>query len=820
MSKSSFYSGTGLTNNDQNAIDGAKNAAEAAQEAAEAARDRAVEAEGNAASDAADIASNVSAAQTAATTATGASQDAVDARDLTLGYRNAAQASEGAAEAAQLAAEGARDDAQLAQGAAESARDTAQGASTTATQALTDFRSHYIGPSATVPTNDGNGNALSDGDMYFDTQQGALFVYNSSTSTFERTTSNTAATQSAAGQMSAADKTKLDGIDTSADVTDATTVEAAGALMDSELTSEASVKAIDQGLATTDGPTFNELNLTTYADLTPITHPAHAEGRVFYDSTHKTLNYYSDITDVAHEIGTEEHIRVYNNSGATIAKGKPVHFSGNYSANNVDVPTIALADATSTTSYKSEGLTAGEIADGSYGWLIVSGMITGIDTSSLTAIGQFFTGITPGAVQTMPPVYPNYPMCIGFCTKIHATDGVAIVAQQNHSIKSFRVQMDQHIGGDLTIDGNLNVTGTTTTTSTSDVTAGAPFYRANEGNAIGEAGTTFTGTGLDDAFFAGHFTGTAPTTYYVKIDSVGTPDTFAVSTDNFATTISTGNAITGSEQMIHSADNISVTFGATTGHTLNDVWTGTASPTNVDSGFFTNFNTGTSGTGYTHTGFFYDASEAKWTLLNEYDPVPAGTIDLADASVVYGTLKASSFEGDLLGNLSGPTSVSGTLTVNSNSDLNGSVNINSTVSTEHHLTMVGPTGLDTLGNTSLTSGDIIMQGGAIRFATGILGLQNVDGQLQTFISSYATAGDHTEIDKNGIYTPIYNCDATQGLRWDTPTGQTPWGGPTWVRHEGNTQSGTSTYQIINLPRDHSGTLQTQGRSIAMALILG
>ena len=820
MSKSSFYSGTGLTNNDQNAIDGAKNAAEAAQEAAEAARDRAVEAEGNAASDAADITANVTAAQTAATTATGASQDAVDARDLTLSYRNAAQAAEGGAEAAQLAAEGARYDAQTAQGAAESARDTAQGASTSATQALTDFRSHYIGPSATVPTNDGNGDPLSNGDMYFDTQQGALFVYNSSTSSFERTTSNTDATQTTAGRMSAADKTKLDGIDTSADVTDATTVEASGALMDSELTSEAAVKAIDQGLATTDGPTFNELNLTTYADLTPITPPAYAEGRVFYDSTHKTLNYYSDITDVAHEIGTEEHIRVYNNSGATIAKGKPVHFSGNYSANGVDVPTIALADATSNTAYKSEGLTAGEIANGAYGWLIVSGMITGIDTSSLSTIGQFFTGITPGAIQTMPPVYPNFPMCIGFCTKIHATDGVAIVAQQNHSIKSFRVQMDQHIGGDLTIDGNLNVTGITTTTSTSDVTAGAPFYRANEGNAIGEAGTTFTGTGLDDAFFAGHFTGTTPTTYYVKIDSVGTPDTFAVSTDNFATTISTGNAITGSEQMIHSADNISVTFGATTGHTLNDAWTGTASPTNVDSGFFTNFNTGTSGTGYTHTGFFYDASEAKWTLLNEYDPVPAGAIDLADASVVYGTLKAGSFEGDLLGNLSGATSVSGTLTVDAGSELNGDVNINSTASTERNLTMVGPTGSDTLNNTSLTSGDILMEGGSLKFKEAILGFANVDGQFQTFISAWGTTNTNTEITKTSIYTPTYICDATQGLKWDTPSGQTPWGGPTWVRHEGNTQSGTSTYQVINFPRDHSGTLQTQGRSIAMALILG
>lgn len=40
-----------------------------------------------------------------------------------------------------------------------------------------------------------------------------------------------AATTSAAGSMSSADKTKLDGIETSADVTDATNVAAAGALM-------------------------------------------------------------------------------------------------------------------------------------------------------------------------------------------------------------------------------------------------------------------------------------------------------------------------------------------------------------------------------------------------------------------------------------------------------------------------------------------------------------------------------------------------------------------------------------------------------------
>jgi hypothetical protein len=58
-----------------------------------------------------------------------------------------------------------------------------------------------------------------------------------------------------------ADHSKLDGIEASADVTDTTNVTAAGALMDSELTNEAAVKAIDQGLATTDDVEFNTLTI-------------------------------------------------------------------------------------------------------------------------------------------------------------------------------------------------------------------------------------------------------------------------------------------------------------------------------------------------------------------------------------------------------------------------------------------------------------------------------------------------------------------------------------------------------------------------------
>ena len=68
-----------------------------------------------------------------------------------------------------------------------------------------------------------------------------------------------------------AEQTKLSGIETGADVTDALNVTAAGALMDSELTSEASVKALDQGVATTDSPSFAGLGVTNTITAATLT---------------------------------------------------------------------------------------------------------------------------------------------------------------------------------------------------------------------------------------------------------------------------------------------------------------------------------------------------------------------------------------------------------------------------------------------------------------------------------------------------------------------------------------------------------------------
>ena len=499
------------------------------------------------------------------------------------------------------------------------------------------------------------------------------------------------------------------------------------------------VISIGQEVATTSDVQFGQLNVDSAqigqiafktswppANVGADGHIAHTEGAIWYDPHHKNLNFY---TDIAHpiELGMQMVERVYNNTGTTIAKGKPLYYSGNrIDTGGQESPTVGLADATDENKYNVQGLASEDIADGEYGQIVVAGVIDHFDTSGLNAGQNFFVGLSPGVVQNAAPTYPNFPMCLGWVIKSHATEGKVIINQQNHSVNTFRVRGDTHLGADLQIDGDLTVLGTTTSVSTADLTAGTPMFRLNEGDAIGEAGTTFSGTGNDDAFFSGHFTGTASQTYYVRIDGVGTGaggvDTFevALGADSaFASPILTKTNMTGEDQLIHSTDNISVKFAATTGHDSGDTWTGTAAPINVDTGFFSNRNTGTSGVGYTHVGFYFDISDTKWKFIDAYDSTPQGSINIADSSFSLATVAAGTFEGALVGN------VTGDITGNAaTSTLATSVNVTANNSTDEtvYLTFVdgatGTQGIET--DTSLTynpNSNTLVVGGNVGIGT-------------------------------------------------------------------------------------------------------
>ena len=233
--------------------------------------------------------------------------------------------------------------------------------------------------------------------------------------------------------------------------------------------------------------------------------------------------------------------------------------------------------------------------------------------------------------------------------------------------------------------------------------------------------------------------------------------------------------------LFHSADNIYVEFGATTGHTLNDQWTGVAGPVNVDTGFFSNRNTGTTGVGYTHVGLFFDVSDQKWKLVDEYDPTPAGTINTGDASYSEGTLVAGALEGNLdfsyiqnkpdpqiTTNLTGTVTGTGSVTL---TDLqNGTLNIATTIP----------------GTTNLTLADLIVTNLTVNGTQTINNQTNLTSDDPLFVLNQSQNGE-PDIGMIGGYTEASTAQYT-GFYRDASDNK-------WKLFDGYTPNVTSTGSI-------------------------
>lgn len=100
-------------------------------------------------------------------------------------------------------------------------------------------------------------------------------------------------------------------------------------------------------------------------------------------------------------------------------------------------------------------------------------------------------------------------------------------------------------------------------------------------NVVGVSSPSFTGTGLNDLSVSGNFTGVGPAAndcqFIVEIISLGPPEKFrwrkdlVVGAGSVMGEWSQWITITGGAQYL--SNGISITFAATTGHTLNDFWT-------------------------------------------------------------------------------------------------------------------------------------------------------------------------------------------------------------------------------------------------------
>lgn len=86
----------------------------------------------------------------------------------------------------------------------------------------------------------------------------------------------------------------------------------------------------------------------------------------------------------------------------------------------------------------------------------------------------------------------------------------------------------------------------------------------------GVGSAKFKWSGLDDMTTGGTFTGASPLDYRVQVDGTGSPNTFKWSDDGGSTWDVSAVAMTGTAQTLNNG--VTVTFAATTGHTLNNYW--------------------------------------------------------------------------------------------------------------------------------------------------------------------------------------------------------------------------------------------------------
>jgi len=175
------------------------------------------------------------------------------------------------------------------------------------------------------------------------------------------------------GRDVAADGTKLDGVEAGADVTDTANVTAAGALMDSELTDIAAVKALDQGVATTDSPSFAGLTATGSVSLAGASTSAtinFPDGVGAYFGTGNDLQiYHSGTESIIADAGTGNlNLRGQNQIVLATASGSETYAAFNvngasqlYYDNSAKLATTATGiDVTGTVT--ADGLTVNTIS--------------------------------------------------------------------------------------------------------------------------------------------------------------------------------------------------------------------------------------------------------------------------------------------------------------------------------------------------------------------------------------------------------------------------------------------------------------------------
>ena len=169
-----------------------------------------------------------------------------------------------------------------------------------------------------------------------------------------------------------------------------------------------------------------DYNITNVNSISPTLSPTitPSEGDLYWNSDDKTWNIKTD-TDTIIQIGQEQLLRIYNDTGVTLNNGEVVYISG------ADItsgrPTVTLGNATTIlTSEHIIGIITSDILDTEQGYATTFGLVRGLDTSGMVAGETVYLSETDGAYTNVRPIFPAWIVEVGHVVTVDATNGVIL----------------------------------------------------------------------------------------------------------------------------------------------------------------------------------------------------------------------------------------------------------------------------------------------------------------------------------------------------------------------------------------------------------
>jgi len=225
------------------------------------------------------------------------------------------------------------------------------------------------------------------------------------------------------------------------------------------------------------GSTQSNPTISNYQDFTSITAPAYQEGRVWYDTDQKSLSFYHDSSLSPVYIGENIVLKVYNNTGSTIAKGAAVYIQA---GGAFTYPNVALAKADAIGTSAVIGLMNASTPTGTAGYVTSTGVITGVSTGG-TAEGTILYLSPYSAGQLMNTVPPTgYVVQVGVVAHSNSPNGTIYTKQTT----PLAISAGTIVGALAIANG-----GTGQTTANAAFNALAPSQTSNSGKYLYTDGT-------------------------------------------------------------------------------------------------------------------------------------------------------------------------------------------------------------------------------------------------------------------------------------------------------------------------------------------